>query len=129
MSTTNGTQALAACLGARGVMTACFLNLDAVATRLREIGPPWLILCAGFEGGFGLDDAIVAGALAEALDREHALVSLYRAVRHDLAGTLRGCRAGQELLKVGLAEDVPICAELNRFTVVPTLDAEGILRA
>jgi 2-phosphosulfolactate phosphatase len=129
VTTTNGTQALAACLGARAVLTACFLNLDAVAARLREIGPPWMILCAGFEGGFGLDDAIVAGALAEALGRDHALVSLYHSVRHDLAGTLLGCNAGQELVKVGLGDDVPFCAELNRFALVPTLDAEGLLRA
>ena len=129
LTTTNGTQALAAGLGARVVLTACFLNLDAVAARLREIGPPWLVLCAGFEGGFGVDDAIVAGALAEALDRDHALVSLYRSVKHDLAGTLLGGHAGQELVKAGLGDDVPFCAELNRFALVPALDAEGILRA
>jgi 2-phosphosulfolactate phosphatase len=129
MTTTNGTQALAACRGGRAVLTACFLNLDAVAARLRELGAPWMILCAGFEGGFGMDDAIVAGALAEALGCDHALISLYRAARPDLARTLRGCHAGQELVKAGLADDVPFCAELNRFALVPTLDAEGILRA
>jgi 2-phosphosulfolactate phosphatase len=129
VTTTNGTQALVACLAARAVLTASFLNLDAVAARLRELQPPWIILCAGFEGGFGVDDAIVAGALAEALDRDHALVSLYRSVRHDLAGTLLGCHAGQELVKAGLGDDVPFCAELNRFALVPALDADGVLRA
>ncbi len=34
LTTTNGTQALAACTGARAVVTACLLNLDAVAARL-----------------------------------------------------------------------------------------------
>jgi 2-phosphosulfolactate phosphatase len=128
VTTTNGTQALAACLGARAVMTAAFLNLEATARRLREIGPPWIVLCAGFEGDFGLDDAVVAGALAELLGQEHPLVALYRSVRQDLAGTLRGCQAGQELVKVGLDADIPVCAELNQFAFVPTLDAEGLLR-
>jgi 2-phosphosulfolactate phosphatase len=127
LTTTNGTQALAACRGARAVVTASFLNLDAVAQRLRELGPPWVILCAGYEGAFGMDDALVAGALAEALDQDHPLVSLYRSVRKDLAATLRGSQAGQELVKVGLQDDVPFCAELNRFPLVPTLDAEGRL--
>jgi 2-phosphosulfolactate phosphatase len=128
LTTTNGTQALAACQGARAVVAAGLLNLEAVATRLREIGPPWIIVCAGCEGGFGVDDAIVAGALAEALGREHALVSLYRSVRRDLTETLLGSAAARELIKVGLEKDVPFCAQRNLFSIVPTLGADGVLR-
>jgi 2-phosphosulfolactate phosphatase len=128
LTTTNGTQALDACRGARAVVTASLLNLEAVAARLREIGPPWIVVCAGHDGEFGVDDALVAGALAEALDREHALVSLYRSVRRELTETLLGSAAGRELLKVGLEKDVPFCAKLNLFSIVPTLGADGVLR-
>ena len=127
LTTTNGTQALSACEGARGIVTASFANLEAVAARLQKIGPPWIIVCAGFEGDFGLDDAIVAGALAEALGQEHAFISLYRAVKHDLAATLLGSSAGQELRKIGLTADIPLCVELNRFALVPTLAPDGLL--
>ena len=128
LTTTNGTQALAACDGARAVITASLLNLDAAAARLREIGPPWIIVCAGCNGEFGVDDAVVAGALAEALDREHALVSLYRSVRRELAQTLLASAAGRELFKVGLVKDVPFCARMNLFSIVPTLGKDGVLR-
>jgi len=128
LTTTNGTQALAACQGARAIVTLSFLNLDAVAARLREIGPPWIIACAGHEGEFGVDDAAVAGALAEALGQEHALVSLYRSVRTELPEMLLGSAAGQELLKVGMEKDVPFCAQLNLFSIVPTLGADGVMR-
>jgi 2-phosphosulfolactate phosphatase len=128
LTTTNGTQALAACREARTVVTASFLNLEAVAARLREVGPPWIIVCAGCDGEFGVDDAVVAGALAEALDQDHALVSLYRSVRRDLTETLLSSAAGRELLKVGLEKDVPFCAQLNLFSIVPTLGADGVLR-
>jgi len=127
LTTTNGTQALAACQGARAVMTVAWLNLDAVAERLKELGPPWIIVCAGYEGQFGYDDAVVAGALAEALDQDHALVSLYRSVKTDLAGVLLRSNAGQELVKVGLEKDVPFCAQRSRYSIVPTLDQNGIL--
>jgi len=110
------------------VVTASLLNLDAVAARLRELGPPWIVVCAGCDGEFGVDDAIVAGALAEALDQDHALVSLYRSVRRDLTQTLLGCAAGQELRKVGLEKDVSFCAQLNLFSMVPTLSKDGVLR-
>jgi len=127
LTTTNGTQALEACRGARVVMTAGLLNLGAVAARLKELGPPWMVLCAGCNGGFGLDDAVVAGALAEALDRDDALVSLYRSVRGDLAGMLLRSAAGQELVKVGLEKDVPFCAQRDLFSMVPTLSEDGVL--
>jgi 2-phosphosulfolactate phosphatase len=128
LTTTNGTQALAACQEARAVLTAGFLNLDAVVARLRELGPPWIILCAGCNGEFGVDDAIVAGALAEALDQDHPMVSVYRSVGRDLVEALLGSDAGRELRKVGLEKDVPFCAQRNLFSIVPTMGADGVLR-
>ena len=128
LTTTNGTQALAACSGARTVLAVSLLNLEAAAARLRELGPPWLVLCAGCDGDFGMDDAVVAGALAETLGQEHAFVSLYRSVKHELSATLLNSLAGQELVKVGLAKDVPFCAQLNRFAIAPMLDANSVLR-
>lgn len=127
LTTTNGTQALAACREGRAVIAASLLNLDAVATRLRELGPPWLIVCAGHEGGFGVDDAVVAGALAEALEQEHALVSLYRSVARDVAATFRGCLAGRALIEVGQEKDLDYCAQRNLFQIVPTLGGDGVL--
>jgi 2-phosphosulfolactate phosphatase len=129
LTTTNGTQALAACQGARAVLTCSLLNLTATAEKLRALRPPWIILCAGFEGDFGLDDAIVAGALAEALNEPSPFTALYRSVRGDLPATLLGSNAGQELVKIGLQDDVPFCAQIDRFALVPVLDAEGVLRS
>ncbi len=128
LTTTNGTQALAACRDARAVLTCALVNLGAVAEKLRALGPPWIVLCAGFEGDFGLDDAIVAGALAEALDQPSPFTALYRSVRHELAATLLGSQAGQELAKIGLQDDVPFCAERDSLAVVPLLGADGVLR-
>jgi 2-phosphosulfolactate phosphatase len=128
LTTTNGTQALAACRGARAVVTASLLNLEAVAARLRELGPPWLLICAGSNGHFGVDDAIAAGALAEALGQDHAFIHLYRSVKKDLTDVLLGSEAGRELIKVGMKKDVPFCAQVSRLTVVPALDKDGVLR-
>jgi 2-phosphosulfolactate phosphatase len=129
LTTTNGTRALAACSGARAVMTAAFLNLDAVALQMLELGPPWIVVCAGFEGRFGADDAMVAGALAITLDQPHAMASLYRSVQTRLDEALLGSLAGRELIKAGLEKDVPFCAQLNRFDTVPSLGPDGILRS
>jgi 2-phosphosulfolactate phosphatase len=129
-TTTNGTQALAACRDGRAVLTASFLNLDAVAARLRELGPPWIILCAGFEGDFGFDDAVTAGALAEAMGVPCVWTSLYRSLGNqaEMVEALRGCLAGRELAKVGMLEDAAFCAQRDLLSVVPTLDPGGVLR-
>jgi len=128
LTTTNGTQALAACRGARTVLTASLLNLGAAATRLRELGPPWIVVCAGCDGEFGVDDAVVAGGIAEALGQEHPMAALFRATRGDLTETLLGSAAGQELRKVGLEKDIPFCAQVDLFSIVPTMSADGVLR-
>jgi 2-phosphosulfolactate phosphatase len=128
LTTTNGTQALAACMGARAVATASLLNLDAVAERLQELRPPWLVICAGCNGFFGVDDAIVAGALAEALEQDHAFLHLWRSVKKNLTETLLGSEAGRELARVGLAKDVPYCAQVSKLSVVPMLGEDGVLR-
>ena len=129
LTTTNGTQALAACHGARAVVTMSLLNLSATAEKLRSLGAPWTLVCAGFEGDFGLDDAIVAGALADVLDEPSPFTALYRSVRQDLGATLLQSYAGQELVKIGLQDDVPFCAERDRYAVVPMLGEDGVLRA
>lgn len=128
LTTTNGTQALAACRGARAIITTSLLNLSATAEKLQVFGPPWIVVCAGFEGDFGMDDAIVAGALAEALGEMDPLIALYRSVQANLSATLLWSNAGQELAKIGLQDDVPFCAEQDRFALVPTLGDDGILR-
>jgi 2-phosphosulfolactate phosphatase len=128
LTTTNGTQALAACIGARAVVTASLLNVDAVAERLQELRPPWLVVCAGCNGFFGVDDAIVAGALAEALEQDHSFVHLWRSVKKDLTGALLGSEAGRELARVGLAKDIPYCAQVSVLSVVPMLGEDGVLR-
>jgi 2-phosphosulfolactate phosphatase len=101
---------------------------EAAAAKMRACGPPWIVLCAGHEGDFGVDDAIVAGALADALDQPSPFQALYRSVKNDLAAVLLQSLAGQELVRIGLEGDVPFCAQLDRFALVPTLDEAGVLR-
>ncbi len=69
VTTSNGTRALLACQGAAAVYPACAANLSLAAEKAREAldtGRRPLIVCAGREGGFSLDDAYAAGRLVAA---------------------------------------------------------------
>ena len=133
MTTTNGTGALLATQGAATVLLASVVNFSAAAARVRaawEADQDLLILCAGREGRFGLDDAYVAGRLvAAALGRRRntaglndaavaclALVRQYgRAWDHPLAASA----AGQHLSTIGLAADVTAAGQQDAAPVLP----------
>ncbi len=133
MTTTNGTEALlAASLGA-GVFLAAGVNLSAAASRARDVlaeADDLLVLCAGREGEFGLDDAYTAGRLLlGALDgrrprqgvNDAAQVCLDLARRY--AGNwlrpLMAARAGRELVRLGFREDVVLAASQDRYPLLP----------
>src|SRR5690606_10902414 len=67
-TTTNGTIALCACLGAQRVLVAALLNLAALVMEIRRAQPEHLMLvCAGTFADFALEDAFGAGLLLRML--------------------------------------------------------------
>jgi 2-phosphosulfolactate phosphatase len=69
-TTTNGTRALRACVGAKTILAASFLNLTATAEFLRrENCEDILLVCAGTGENEALEDVLAAGALCELLAR------------------------------------------------------------
>lgn len=128
MSTTNGTQALAAVAGAERVIVASLLNLTAAA---RTIGSALdlAVVCAGKEGAFSLDDVLCAGLLlrgAELADgAEHndaALAALALADHFTPDGAfLRRTAAGRALVDIGLEDDLEACADCDRHDIVPEM--------
>lgn len=136
MKTTNGTAAFLAVAGAKRVLAAAFVNLGAVADRLVDDADDVLIVCAGKEGAFALDDAVCAGHLALAVearalgaveldDGAHAATDLARA-RKPSAEMLADTSAGRALAGVGLAGDLVACADVDRRSAVPEM-REGAL--
>jgi 2-phosphosulfolactate phosphatase len=70
-STTNGTRAILAA-AARGeqVLLGSLLNLSAVARAAAESGEDVVLVCAGFQERFAIDDAYCAGRIVQLLDGE-----------------------------------------------------------
>ena len=69
VTTTNGTKALLACQGAAAVHPAAAVNLTVAAEKAREVlerDKDVVIVCAGRDGEFALDDAYCAGRLVAA---------------------------------------------------------------
>ena len=139
MSTTNGTPAFFLVENAARVLACSFMNLSAVAAEVME-ADSIVVVCAGAEGLFSLDDAVCAGTLVRQIrtsagaeiefnDAAMGAVEMaltFRVNTHFLASTWMG----QRLIHIGFRDDLDICAEIDRHSVVPALNNRVIqLRA
>jgi 2-phosphosulfolactate phosphatase len=132
MTTTNGTKALLACQGASAVFPAAAVNLTLAAERAGEVlerDGDLLVVCAGRQGAFSLDDAYCAGRLIAAAlgdrrprrgmnDAAIASLDLIRRYGDRWERPLRRSRAGRDLLRLGFRADV---AEAGRMDAYPVL--------
>jgi 2-phosphosulfolactate phosphatase len=135
MSTTNGTRAFLAVEGADQILAACFMNLSAVAHALSE-AEDVLVVCAGKEDCFSLDDALCAGKLiktvvegreAEVVLNDAGRVALEVASAYPVtADFLRSTAAGAALDTIGLGGDLELCASLDRYSTVPEMKERQI---
>jgi 2-phosphosulfolactate phosphatase len=132
VTTTNGTKAMLACQSAAAVYGACAGNLTVSAERAREAlerEGRVLIVCAGRDGAFSLDDAYCAGRLAAAAlgglrsrrglnDAAIASLDLVRRYGDEWHRPLRRSRAGRELIRLGFRDDVLDAARLDAYPVL-----------
>jgi 2-phosphosulfolactate phosphatase len=120
LSTTNGTRAiLETARRCERVLLGSLLNLSAVARA--AAGADVAIVCAGFQGGFALDDVYCAGRIVQLLEgeRTHAATAtelLARAFPRANDG-LNARTYGPP----GLEDDIAYCAQEDLLDVVPEL--------
>ncbi|HEU5262432.1 MAG TPA: 2-phosphosulfolactate phosphatase [Gemmatimonadales bacterium] len=132
LATTNGTPALVAAQGGEPVLVGAPVNFKALAARARaalvERGD-LVIICAGREKQFALEDAYTAGRVIKAArkgirklrlnDAAHVAVGLTEQFT-GWTEALEGSEAARQLAEVDLAADVSFAAKADRFGVVPT---------
>ncbi len=131
LATTNGTPALVATQGAEPVLVGAAVNFTALAEAARALfneRGDLVIVCAGHDRQFALEDAYTAGRLIRAVKARLRKIELNDAgeVALELASRYAGwkdafehSRAARQLAELGLADDVAFCARPDRFTVVP----------
>ena len=138
LTTTNGTLALESSRRAAEVICGAMLNADAVARHIVASGcKSLLVVCAGTDGEFSLDDAVTAGAILErVLERADAIPSLsdsalasillYRRLAPDLISAFAESTHGRRLFDLGLGDDVRYCATVDSHDIVPLLVGSAV---
>jgi 2-phosphosulfolactate phosphatase len=137
-TTTNGTRALRACVGAKNILAASFLNLNATAEFLQQGKlENILIICAGTGENRADEDVLAAGALSELLtargdarptvsDSTEIARRAWLTAKPDLAAAICGSENARRLLAIPeLREDVEFCSQRDIFPLVAKMEADG----
>ncbi|NLV91537.1 MAG: 2-phosphosulfolactate phosphatase [Firmicutes bacterium] len=141
MTTTNGTAAILASAGAHRVLLASFLNLPAVVAACRRLQREVVVVCAGTQQRFTLEDAVCAGMICQALtgvraeeavdlglsDGASLVLALAEQWQGRLEEMLQSCRHGRNLARLGFAEDLTYCSQLGLLEVVPEYSQGAII--
>lgn len=139
MTTTNGTRAVHKSQKAQTVLIASFLNASAAANAAWKLGKNTVVLCAGTQDDFSLEDGLCAGLVVDVLadlaekgagsevnDFGKAMRACYLHNRDRLEEALFSSHNGKRLVKMGFGQDVKSCAYLNVYDLVPVLK-DGML--
>lgn len=139
-TTTNGTRALRACVGATTVLAGAFLNLGATAEWFASRAPQHIVMvCAGTGSQAALEDVFGAGALIQklaqlglplALDDAAMLAQRgYLGAADNLGVAVSEAKNGRRLRAMPeLGADVDFCLQQDRFEIVAQMDEAGVLR-
>jgi len=141
LATSNGTRVLAAVAeSAADVLIGGTLNRTAVARAALEIASQRqldvTVVCSAAHGGstFVLEDALGAAAIADASATADPSLELSDAARFardaflqstaDMPAAVRSAYHAQELVDMGLSDDVFYCSQVDLSSTVPMLDRE-----
>ena len=141
-TTTNGTRALRACVGAKTILASSFLNLNATAEFLRQNNfENILLVCAGTGGDAATED-IARGGRAGGfafIRQKHtrkqirhsiaARTAYVQAILTNLEKSLGASKNSQRLLAIPeLRDDVAFCLQRDIFPLVAKMEADGTIR-
>ena len=135
MTTTNGTLAIEKSKSAKHLLIGAFLNLSALANRIKELNEDTLILCAGWKGQMNLEDTLFAGALTSLLTNDFKIKSdsalaaqlLYKNAQDNLYEVISQTSHAQRLNKLSADDDMRFCLKKDEYDVVPYLEDEHLV--
>ena len=126
---TNGSRAIVKAKYSANLFVCSFNNLKTLAKHLRKLNEDVIILCAGNNNFFSLEDSVCAGMLiselmtgtkkAELTDASTSALTLFKSFGKNIFKMLSEADHGQLLITNGFEEDLITCAELDSTDVIP----------
>lgn len=127
LTTTNGTQAVNNCHDASEIFIASFLNATKIIEHLLMFNKDIIIICAGTEGNFSIEDAICAGFIAKRIssitnatlsDFAIAMTATYDISDNNLHMLASRGKHYNNLINKGFRTDIDYCFQILDFPIV-----------
>lgn len=141
LTTTNGTAAVTSVQGARDIFIAGYVNFTAVSALLRTAvrsGTDVVLLCAGREKAFALEDAACAGRYVRHLlrgrttqelnDAAQAAMLIERRYGDHIDRVFADAEHGRALKGAGFSTDLEACGRLDAYPVIPVYQERQITK-
>lgn len=135
-TTTNGSAAMVKGRYAKNLVIAGFTNLSKVVAFLKGLKEDFVIVCAGKQNDFSLEDAVCAGMVLSKLgksfrnsaldDSGKAAVSLFEDYGKNIVSMLQETDHGKFLIDIGFEEDLKICGKVDSIPVLPVMTGNVI---
>lgn len=133
MLTTNGTTTIVKGRHARNLVTGGFVNLSRIVAFLAGLRSDFLVICAGKENTFSIEDAVCAGRILAKLsavpkmnltfnDSAVAAMTLDKTHGRALLKMLKSSEHGRYLTGIGMEADLKLCAGVDTIPALPKLE-------
>jgi 2-phosphosulfolactate phosphatase len=135
ITTTNGTKAISKSSAANKIYIGALINAKAVSSKAVKNEKDIIIVNAGTNGVFSMDDFITGGAIIDEIlsEQDYELTDIaktalviYRSHK-DIKSYVKGAAHYKILVDLGLEEDIDYCLQKDLFNIVPEYK-DGIIK-
>lgn len=127
MTTSNGTRAIKASVKSKNIIIAAMINAKAVVKKLIEYNDDIVIVNAGTNGQFSIDDFLCSGYIISMLKEkcevtlsDIATTSLYIYEKNkDVKEFIKYANHYKKICELGLYEDLKYCCQKSVIDIVP----------
>jgi len=126
---TNGSRAIVKAKYSTNLFICSFNNLKALAKHIKKLNEDVVVLCAGNNNFFSLEDSVCAGMLISELiagnktfeltDASTSALTLFKSFGKNIFKLLSETDHGQLLINNGFEDDLKACSELDSTDVIP----------
>ncbi|NOY08049.1 MAG: 2-phosphosulfolactate phosphatase [Spirochaetes bacterium] len=136
ITTTNGTRALFNTLSAEYIFIGALRNIKALTACILSLNRPAVIVCAGTDSHFSIEDFYAAGILVKSLIQNSpennrpeltdiSNLSLFTAeIEKDRLLNGKTCKHYRHLTEIGFKKDIEYALSINKSDIVPYYNKE-----
>lgn len=127
MTTSNGTKAINKAISAKNILVGALINASSVAKKAFELKNDIIIVNAGTQGQFSIDDFICSGFIADCILKngevemsDIAVTAQYVYSQNtNVIDYIKKAKHYKTLINLGLEKDIEYCCKKNIANLVP----------